>query len=389
MSHQKGLFIISRGHNVLQAVDAANGMAVWEQQPVRSLEGAVGAVAQGRIVLLYLDGHLEARNALDGAILWEKQLLPNANVPPGGNHALASQTAVALIYGRTLAVVRPADGMLLWSYRSSAYAMSLLTVAGEHLYIAERSLAVAPSAQGQATVSTGGALESHRALSPSTTTRAFALLGGTERWHTTDIPVSEGPSYDGTPLIENGETLYVCGSNASGSGLYALETQTGNLRWKVDQPLRHRFGQLVTWHEVVVWNSLSLVTAFDSTTRHILWQEDVHMTTTAATAVEEFTQIIINGDRLHLGRRQFTPSHHISKRFWIEARDPRTGIIQHTFPDSSVILDPNDAQRLAYTRQVFALPSAGSLYAFDPATGNRLWTRDYGPGLTVLVQVQN
>lgn len=393
MSHQKGLFIVSRGQNVLQAVDAATGMTVWEQQPARSLEGAVGAVTQGRIVLLYLDGHLEARNALDGAILWAKQLLPNANLPPGGNHALASQTAVALMYGKTLTVVRPADGTLLWSYRSSADAMSLLTVTDEHLYMAETSLAVTPSTQAQAAVSTRGALESHRALSPSITTRTFALLHGTERWLTTDIPVSEAPSYGGTPLIEDGETLYVCASSASGSGLYALETQTGNLRWKVDQPLRHRFGQLVTWHEVVVWNSLSLVTAFDRNTRHILWQEDVHMTataaTTAATAVEEFTRIIINGDRLHLGRRQSTPSHHIPKRFWIEARDPRTGIIQHTFPDSSVVLDPNDARELVYTRQVFALPSAGSLYAFDPTIGSQLWTRDFGPELAVLCQVQD
>jgi outer membrane protein assembly factor BamB len=385
MPQQENLLIVSAAHGTLQGVDAPTGTIVWEQHPARSLEGAVGASAQGHILLLYLDGYLEARNPLDGAIFWQKQLLLNASLPVGDCHAIASHTAVALVYGRTLAIIQPADGTLLWSYRSSAYSMRLLTVTDEHLYLTETVLAAAPSTQ--ATLPTGDPMERHRARPPTIVTRAFAIMSGFERWNTADISTSEAPSYGGTPLIEDGAAVYVCGSNMQGGGLYALETQTGSVQWKVEQSVRHRFGQVVAWHEVVAWNSLSLVTAFDANTQHLLWQEDLQTSATSATDFEQFTRIVMSNDRLYLGRSRFTASQGRANAFWIEARDPLTGVIHHRFPDTNMALNPEDAQRFVYTRQVFVLPHTGSLYAFDPSTGSRLWHRDYGTELAVLFQV--
>lgn len=370
-----GLFICGTSEGILRAVHAETGDIVWEQRTPRSFVGAAGAYAQGRIMFLSLDGFLQAYDPTTGRIVWEKQLLPDAHLPLGNCGALTNETVVAFMYGKTIAMVHPTDGDLIWSYRTSGIQMSPLALSATHLYVAETLQP--PARPISITEDEAARLESHRAVPPLVVTKALSVSNGMEVWHTSLIQTNLPPWDEGTPLIEDDGMVYVCGN-----GLNVLEAQSGKLIWKFEQPTRTRMAQLIKQHDAVVWIANSMVTAFNIINRNILWQEDLRENATTGLTFERFDRIVINEGLLFLGRSRFNPHN-----FWIEVRDPYTGVIESVFPSTDVVLDSEVAWRFRHTSKVFALPTATHVYAFEASLGKRLWTRDFGSELIFLLSV--
>jgi hypothetical protein len=379
------MFVIGLEDGTSQALYAQTGAVAWEQCPATTLGPSVGAYSQGQILIAYPDGYLRARNVADGALTWEQKPAPNATLPIESYLAWASPTAAVAMFGRHMVAVNPKDGTSLWSYWSNAEETSVLAMNDEHLFVAEtyRVRVQSPSAVAEV----AGLDERRRAVpSPMILTRAFDVAGGTELWSTAMIATKHPPQGVGVALVEDAGIAYLCGST-----LYALGAQSGGILWTVEQLMlrqvaRSVIAQMVKWHDVVAWIVDSVVTAVDSVTHEVLWQEDVRtMPTPPSMTFERFDRIITGDDQLYLGRSRFNPD-----SFWIEVRDPLTGAVRSTFPDDSVILDPNVAWRLQHISHAFAVPTGTSVYAFDPL-GNRLWTKDFGlePVLLLAVPTQH
>jgi outer membrane protein assembly factor BamB len=242
----------------LTAVKVEDGTEVWKFGLACCDGPALALAAQGLVVVGGNDGNLYALDAKTGKQVWTSDFLADAPPdPPGfpnqrarGGHGKARPSALASD-GKTiflsvfdqcrLVAISPADGKRLWSFQTGGWVYGSAVATEKHVFIGSqddafycldkqtgRKLWRQPT---KGRIESGGAVDGEFVYFGSCDGGVYCLnqSDGKVRWRfATDQTGGRNSAIYSVPVLHEGG-VYL----AAGDAAYAINQQTGQLKWKI------------------------------------------------------------------------------------------------------------------------------------------------------------
>jgi outer membrane protein assembly factor BamB len=251
-----GGFSDSRGAVV--ALDAATGAERWRYDGFPFVSSP--AVAEGRVYVASVDGHLYAFRAIDGQVIHRLPALDAASCTTGSS-PVVSGVLVIVSFG----CFGPEDiaDTIPWS-DLSGYLVAYDTATGSEVWRLGMSgfdPMISPAVSGDVAL----IADSRDADYATGTVYAVEVASGAERWR-----FDANTGFVSTPAIHMGIVLVVGWSG----DLYALDLATGSERWRFKLGSRALHSPAAKDGMIFVGNSQGTVFGIDAATGQVRWDAD-------------------------------------------------------------------------------------------------------------------
>lgn len=268
-----GIVYIKTPNDILSARQATTGKELWRLKAGRSdLFEAINQVMYRLTCPPRGNCTLEARNALNGMLLWVRQLLPPAAAPLMGDSSVIYFHA----YDGTLFALDSANGKILWQYATHTPAPLISSIAGDTiaLFAQDVYLHVLRSSDGTQLFSYQPGAGQFPYVDnntiyyqpTSTTVTARSLNDGHLLWqYTTGKEVfSLWGAQDNRVYLEDDTQ----------QGILALNGTTGKLLWRYNTPLNTgAAGPIIQNGIVYAPLQSSAVAGLSASNGSLLWQQ--------------------------------------------------------------------------------------------------------------------
>jgi alcohol dehydrogenase (cytochrome c) len=99
-------------YGTFSAIDPASGRIAWQQRLTKPFNGGATATAGGLVFLGESDGHLTARDARSGKLLWQFQTGAGVNAPPVVYQAGGKEYVIVAAGGNKLFDIPSGDAVI-------------------------------------------------------------------------------------------------------------------------------------------------------------------------------------------------------------------------------------------------------------------------------------